>query len=104
MGDKRREARQHPSIEGPVLARFGRERDSDTSQPLHVPLRHRLSAFLGESFGGSTTLVDVGDRELRDRASNPDVDPPLTLSNVTRAANRTTVLSDHGKHNSIAEV
>src|ERR1700730_10798229 len=60
--------------------------------------------FLGKAFGGSTGLVDVVGRKARDQASHPDEDPSLALSKVTGAASRTSVLSDHGKHNSIAEV
>ncbi len=58
----------------------------------------------GEAFGGSTGLVDLGDRKACDQASYPDEDPSLALSKVTGAASRTTVLNDHGKHNPIAEV
>ena len=70
----------------------------------HVLLRHRLPPFLREAFGGSTGLVDVGDRKACDQASYPDEDPSLALSKVTGAASRTTVLNDHGKYNPIAEV
>jgi hypothetical protein len=64
----------------------------------------RLGPYLGEAFGGCTGLVDLGDRKACDQASCPDEDPSLALSKVTGAANRTTVLNDHGKHNPIAEV
>ena len=40
-GDKRGEARQDPIIQGPVLLRFGSERDSDTPHGLGLLLRHR---------------------------------------------------------------
>src|SRR2546423_7211786 len=76
----------------------------DTFDELYVLLRHRLAPFLGEAFGGSTGLVDVGDRKTRDQASHPEEDPSLALSKATGAANQTTVLNDHGKHNPIAEV
>src|SRR3954468_20240459 len=39
-----------------------------------------------------------------DQVAHPDEDPSLTLSKVTAAASRTTVLNDNGKHNPIAEV
>src|SRR5271167_126654 len=70
----------------------------------HVLLRHRLPPFLGNAFGGSTGLVDLGGRKACDQASHPDDDPSLALSKVTGAASRATVLNDHGKHNPIAEV
>jgi len=60
--------------------------------------------LLREAFGCSTSLVDLGDRKARDQASHPNEDPTLALSKVTGAANQTTVLNDHGKHKSIAEV
>src|SRR5450631_2807455 len=75
----------------------------DRAQEVQL-LRHRLPPFLGEAFGGSTGLVDLGGRKARDQASHPDEDPSLALSKVTGAASRTTVLNDHGKHNPIAEV
>src|SRR5213080_1085151 len=80
------------------------EHASARSGRLHVLVPHRLPPFLGEAFGGNTGLVEFVGRKSRDQASHPDVDPPLALSNVTCAANQTTVLSDHGKHNSLAEV
>src|ERR1700730_11814755 len=63
-----------------------------------------IGSFLGKAVGGSASLVDVGGLKVGDQASHPDEHPSLTLSKVTGAANRTTVLNDHGKHNSIAEV
>ncbi len=70
-----------------------------------MAMTERLLRFRGEAFGGSTGLVEVAvDGKSCDQASHPDVDPCLALSNVTCAANRTTVLSDDGKHNSFAEV
>ncbi len=60
--------------------------------------------LLRQAFGGSTGLVDLGDRKACDQASYPDEYPSLALSKVTGAASRTTVLNDHGKHNPIAEV
>ncbi len=89
------------------------ERIEGGLRDLHVLLRNKGSPslrgsmgspFLGGAFGGSTALVDVGDRKACDQASYPDDDPSLALSNVTSAACRTTVLNDHGKHNPIAEV
>ena len=59
---------------------------------------------LREAFGCSTSLVDLVGRKACNQASYPDEDPSLALSKVTGAANRTTVLNDHGKHNPIAEV
>ncbi len=56
------------------------------------------------AFGGSTGLVDVGDGNAHDQTSHPDVDPSLSLPNVTGDANRPSLLEDHSKHNSVAEV
>ncbi len=67
-------------------------------------LRHRLPPFLGEAFGGSTGLVDVGGRKASDRASHTEVDPSLALSNTTGATNQTPVLNHHSKHNPTAEM
>jgi hypothetical protein len=43
-------------------------------------------------------------RKASDRTSRPDVDPPLALSNVTGAADKTRVLDTHGEHNALAEL
>ena len=61
--------------------------------------------FLGEAFGGGTGLVDVGVvRDPRDHALDPYCDRCVAPLNVTRAANRTGVLADHDKDDSVAEV
>jgi hypothetical protein len=71
---------------------------------LHVLLRQRLPPFLGEPFGGGAGLVEVGNGKARDQTSHPDVDPSLSLPNVTGGASRPSLLEDHSKHNSVAEV
>src|SRR6202035_1759220 len=64
----------------------------------------RLLSRLGEAFGGGTGLVDVGSGKARDQTLHPDVDPSLSLPNVARDASRPSLLEDHSKHNSVAEV
>src|ERR1700726_2634217 len=71
---------------------------------LHVLLRHRLRPILGEALGGGTGLVDLGDGNAGDQTSHPDVDPSLSLPNVTGDTSRPGLLEDHSKHNSVAEV
>src|SRR6185312_2756672 len=56
---------------------------------LHVLLRHRLPPFLGEAFGGSTRLVDVGFGvvgETGDQVLDPYRHPPLALLHVAANA------------------
>ena len=107
---------QHDAAGGPLAAHIWRVETQHQveisgvvslehlSHDLHVLLRHRLPPFLREAFGGSTGLVDVGGRKASDRASHPEVDPSLALSNMAGAANQTPVLNRHCKHNPIAEV
>src|ERR1700730_15961789 len=72
---------------------------------LQVLLRHRLPPLLGETFGGSTGLVDVEvDRDTRDHAVHPFVDICFSGSNVPSAASRTGVLANDSKHHCVAEV
>ena len=41
--------------------------------------------------------------KARDQTFHPDVDPPLSLPNVTGDVSRPSFLDDHSKHNSVAE-
>src|SRR5438270_8838043 len=66
--------------------------------------RCRLPPFLVNAFGDSTGLVAVGSGKARDQTSHPDVDPSLSLLNVTGDASRPGLLEDYSKHNSVAEV
>src|SRR5438067_13077324 len=69
-----------------------------------MAFRRRLPPFRSEAFGGSAGLVDVGSGKARDQTCHPDVDPSLSLLNVTGDASRPSLLEDHSKHNSVAEV
>ena len=63
---------------------------------LHVLLRH-LPPLLGEAFGCSTPLVDLGGRKASNRASHTEVDPSLALSKTAVTTNQTPVLNHHSK-------
>src|SRR5256714_9604499 len=64
-----------------------------------------LPPRLGEAFGGSAGLVGVGvDRHALDLAVCPQVDECLLGVNPTDAASRTSVLADHCKADSVANV
>src|SRR4051812_28900227 len=64
-----------------------------------------LPPRLGEPFGGSTSLVDVGvDRQSHDEAiGRPPDGPSLPLMDLTVDADRTTLLVDHRKHDPVVE-
>jgi hypothetical protein len=65
----------------------------------------RLPPRLGEPFGGSTGLVDVGaGRQLHEEAiGRPADDPSLPLVDLTIDADQTTLLVDHRKHDPVVE-
>jgi hypothetical protein len=69
-----------------------------------MPEGYRLPPFLREALGGSTGLVNLGERHACDQVSYPDDDASLALLDATGAASQTTVLNDNGKHHPIAEV
>ena len=71
---------------------------------LHV-LRHRLPTFLGEAFGGSTSLINVGvDDDSDDQALRPDDRVTQSFLNHPLATRRATVKTVRGKHHAVAQV
>jgi hypothetical protein len=68
-------------------------------------MARRLPPFLGESFTGSTSLVDVGvDIDPRYLATLPRRDPRRPLVGFGRAADWTTSVADHGKCDPVTQV
>src|SRR5205823_5276531 len=76
----------------------------NSAHHIEVLLRHHLPPFLGEAFGSSTGLVDVGiHRYPHDQALLPNGDECVPVSNVTAAASKTGHLHDHGKYPSVTQ-
>src|SRR5271166_1435787 len=72
---------------------------------LHVRLRHRLPAFLGEAFGGSTGLVDVGaGREAFDEPASPNGHGRGAKLNERAAASWPTTRELHDERHAVAEI
>jgi hypothetical protein len=71
---------------------------------LHV-LRHRLPPLLGEAFGGSTGLIDVGVAGYpNDLALRPLEHLQMPCLNAGIAAPRATVFPDRDRQQAVAEV
>lgn len=70
-----------------------------------MTLSHHLPPFVGEAFGGSTSLVDVGvGRQSHDEAiGRPTESPSLPLMDLTVDAERATLLVDRRKHDAVVE-